>query len=64
MTNLLHECPEVPLAPPEPAPSIATLAAKLALAQSLAAMKRAGWPTTADQVAAMAAVRNALLAAA
>ncbi len=61
MTNLLHECPEVPLAPPE---STATLAARLALAQSLAAMKRAGWPTTADQVAAMTAVRHALQGAA
>lgn len=61
MTNQLHELPDVPLEPP---PSTAVLAARLALAQSLAAMKRAGWPTTADQVAAMTAVRHALTGAA
>lgn len=61
MTNLLHECPEIPLEPPE---TTAALASRLALAQSLAAMKRAGWPTTADQVAAMTAVRHALREAA
>ncbi len=57
MTNQLHELPDVPLEPPG---CTATLATRLALAQSLAAMKRAGWPTTADQVAAMTAVRHAL----
>lgn len=61
MTNPLHELPDVPLEPPTSTPM---LGAKLALAQSLAAMKRAGWPRTADQVAAMTAVRNALQVAA
>jgi hypothetical protein len=61
MTNQLHELPDVPLEPPE---STAAMAARLALAQSLAAMKRAHWPQTADQLAAMTAVRHALRGAA
>lgn len=67
MTNLLHECPEVPLAPPDgpalrlPAPDSLTLA-HLALVQMLATARRSGWPHCADQVQALAAARNALAA--
>lgn len=67
MTNLLHECPEVPLAPPArpatltPAPDSLTIA-HLAPVQMVATARRSGWPHCADQVQALAVARAALAA--
>lgn len=63
MTNLMHECPEVPLEPPAARPATSEQAATdlmTSLLRMLSAARAAGWPRDARQAEAVIQAQDAV----